>query len=47
MERRVQPKTASEMQQMRKGRNFVLLAVICGLVLLFYILTLVKIGTGT
>jgi hypothetical protein len=47
MERRPQPKTADEMQAMRKGRNFSLLAVICGLVLLFYVLTLVKIGTGS
>jgi hypothetical protein len=47
MDRRPQPKTANEMQQMRKGRNLALLAVICGLVLLFYVLTLVKIGTGS
>jgi hypothetical protein len=47
MDRRPQPKTAHEMQQMRKGRNLALLAVICGLVLLFYVLTLVKIGTGS
>jgi len=44
MEPRNQPKTASEMQQMRKGRNLVLLAIIAGLVALFYVLTLVKIG---
>ena len=47
MDRRPQPKTANEMQQMRKGRNLALLDVICGLVLLFYVLTLVKIGTGS
>ena len=47
MVRRSQPKTANEMQAMRKGRNIALLAVICGLVLLFYLLTLVKIGTGS
>ena len=44
MEPRSQPKTASEMQHMRKGRNFVILGVIAGLVVLFYVLTLVKIG---
>jgi len=44
MEPRSQPKTASEMQRMRKGRNLVLLGIIAGLVVLFYVLTLVKIG---
>ena len=44
MEPRSQPKTASEMQRMRKGRNFVILGIIVGLVVLFYVLTLVKIG---
>ena len=44
MERRRHPKTAVEMQQMRKKRNLVLLAVIAGLVLLFYVLTLVKVS---
>ncbi len=44
MERRRQPKTADEMIKMRKKRNLALLAVIGGLVLLFYLLTLVKIS---
>ena len=44
MQPRKQPKTASEMQRMRKGRNFVILGIIAGLVVLFYALTLVKIG---
>lgn len=44
MEPRSQPKTASEMQRMRKGRNLVILGIIAGLVVLFYVLTLVKIG---
>ena len=44
MDPRSQPKTASEMQRMRKGRNFVILGIIVGLVVLFYALTLVKIG---
>ena len=44
MQPRNQPKTASEMQRMRKGRNLVLLGIIAGLAALFYVLTLVKIG---
>ena len=44
MEPRSQPKTATEMRRMRKGRNFVILGIIAGLVVLFYVLTLVKIG---
>ena len=44
MERRRQPKTGAEMQKMRKNRNLAMLAVISGLALLFYVLTLVKIG---
>ena len=44
MKPRNQPKTASEMQRMRKGRNFVILGIIAGLVVLFYVLTLVKVG---
>ena len=44
MEPRGQPKTANEMQQMRKGRNLVLLAIIAGLAVLFYVLTLIKVG---
>jgi flagellar biosynthesis/type III secretory pathway M-ring protein FliF/YscJ len=38
------PKTAAEMQRMRKGRNMALLGIIVGLVVLFYVLTLVKVG---
>ena len=44
---RSQPKTASEMQRMRKGRNIIILGIIAGLVALFYLLTLVKIGGGS
>ena len=47
MERRRQPKTGAEMQQMRKKRNLALVGVIAGLVALFYVLTLVKIGGAT
>ena len=46
MEPRNQPKTASEMRRMRKGRNFVILGIIAGLVVLFYVLTLVKVGAS-
>ena len=35
MERRRQPKTGAEMQQMRKKRNLALVGVIAGLVVLF------------
>ena len=38
------PQTAAEMQRMRKGRNLALLGIIVGLVVLFYVLTLVKVG---
>jgi len=44
MEQRSQPRTAVEMQRMRKGRNFVLLAIIAGLALLFFVLTLIRVG---
>ena len=44
MERHRQPQTGAEMQQMRKKRNLVLVGVIAGLVVLFYVLTLVKVG---
>ena len=44
MERYRQPKTGAEMQQMRKKRNLVLVGVIAGLVVLFYVLTLIKVG---
>lgn len=38
------PKTAEEMQRMRRGRNLAVLGIIVGLVVLFYVLTLVKVG---
>ena len=44
MERRRQPQTGAEMQHMRKKRNLALVGVIAGLVVLFYVLTLVKVG---
>ena len=44
---RSQPRTASEMQRMRKGRNLALLAIITGLSVLFFVLTLVRVGGGS
>ena len=44
---RSQPRTASEMQRMRKGRNLALLAIITGLAVLFFVLTLVRVGGGS
>lgn len=38
------PRTAEDMQRMQKGRNLAVLGIIVGLVVLFYVLTLVKIG---
>ena len=38
------PKTAEEMQRKRRGRNLAVLGIIVGLVVLFYVLTLVKVG---
>ncbi len=42
-----QPKTAEEMQKMRRSRNFTLLGVIVLLVVLFYALTIVRVGSGS
>ena len=42
-----QPKTAEEMQKMRRNRNFTLLGVIVLLVVLFYALTIVRVGSGS
>ena len=44
---RSQPRTASEMQRMRRGRNLVLLAIIVVLAALFFALTLVRVGGGS
>ena len=46
MSDRIEPKTAEEMQKMRKSRNTALLLAIAGLVVLFYILTIVRVGGG-
>lgn len=44
MSERKEPKTAEEMQKVRKGRNFALLGAIAALVVLFYILTILRVG---
>ena len=38
------PKTAKELKQTRKRKNFAVLGLIIGLVLVFYIITVVRIG---
>ncbi len=39
-----EPKTAAEMQKMRRRRNWWVLGLIFGFVFLFYIITIVKMG---
>ena len=38
------PKTADELKQARKRQNYTVLGLIFGLVLLFYLITVVRIG---
>ena len=38
------PKTAEELKQLRKRKNLVVLGLIFGMVVLFYIITVVRIG---
>ena len=47
MSARQQPKTADDMVRMRKGRNRAILAAIAGLALLFFVLTIVRMGGAT
>ena len=47
MTERPQPMTAEEMQKMRRSRNLALLGAIVLLVLLFYALTIVRVGSGS
>jgi len=42
-----EPKTAAEMQKMRRSRNYALLGAIILLVVLFYALTIVRVGSGS
>ena len=37
-----EPKTAAEMQAMRKSRNYWVLGLIAGLVVLFYLITILR-----
>ena len=46
MTERPQPKTAEEMQKMGRSRNLALLGAIVLLVVLFYALTIVRVGSG-
>ena len=46
MTERPQPKTAEEMQKMRRSRNLALLGGIVLLVVMFYALTIVRVGSG-
>tara|TARA_B100001057_G_scaffold78436_1_gene73583 strand:- start:5137 stop:5283 length:147 start_codon:yes stop_codon:yes gene_type:complete len=47
MNERQQPRTADDMVRMRKGRNRAILAAIAGLALLFFVLTIVRMGGAT
>ena len=47
MTERPQPKTAEEMQKMLRSRNLALLGAIVLLVVLFYALTIVRVGSGS
>ena len=47
MNARQQPRTADDMVRMRKGRNRAILAAIAGLAVLFFVLTIVRMGGAT
>ena len=47
MNERPEPKTADEMVKMRKSRNLALVLAIAGLAVLFFILTIVRMGGAT
>ena len=47
MSARQQPKTADDMVRMRKGRNRTILGAIAGLAVLFFVLTIVRMGGAT
>ena len=47
MAERREPKTGDEMVQMRRSRNRALLAAIAGFALLFFVLTIVRMGSAT
>ena len=39
-----EPKTSTELKQVRKRQNYVILSLVFSLVLLFYLITVVRIG---
>ena len=41
------PKTADELRQVRKRQNYAVLGLIFGLVLLFFLITVVRIGLNS
>ncbi len=47
MTERPEPKTADEMVRMRKARNLVLVLAIAGLAVLFFVMTIVRMGGAT
>ncbi len=47
MTERRDPKTADEMVKMRRGRNFAIVGLIAGLAVLFFVLTIVRMGAAT
>jgi hypothetical protein len=47
MSERQQPRTAEEMVRMRRSRNIALVAAIAGLAVLFFVMTIVRMGGAT
>ena len=47
MTERQQPRTAEEMVRMRRSRNIALAAAIAGLAVLFFVMTIVRMGGAT
>ena len=47
MTERQQPRTAEEMVRMRRSRNIALVATIAGLAVLFFVMTIVRMGGAT
>ena len=47
MTERRDPKTADEMVKMRRGRNLAIVGLIAGLAVLFFMLTIVRMGAAT
>ena len=47
MTERQQPRTAEEMVRMRRTRNIALVAAIAGLAVLFFVMTIVRMGGAT